>query len=105
YKLAVLDSCGAETVLDSVSHHSSILLKFNYLLDNKASITWNKYEGIANPTYQVMRSNNSYSFVPIASLTMQGNDTTYIDSNPPSGDNVYRIDIALANPCNSYGKI
>lgn len=105
YKLAVLDSCGIETVLDSVSHHSSILLKFNYLLDNKTSITWSKYEGIANPVYRVMRSNNSNSFVQITSLTMQGNDTTYIDRDPPSGNNVYRIDITLANTCNLYNKI
>lgn len=99
YKLTYLDKCGREMVLDSSIAHKSVKLVFNYLIDGKASLTWNRYEGISNPTYTVMRSNNIDPFMPIANFSISGADTTYIDANPPSGNNRYRIDIELANPC------
>lgn len=109
YKLTYIDECGMEMPLDSSIAHKSVWLRFNYLIDGKASITWNGYEGIPNLTYTVKRSNNGSAFSTIASFGMSGTDTTYIDINPPSGNNRYRIDIVLTNPCSvgsvNYSKI
>ena len=99
YKVSYLDKCGGEWFPDWSIAHRSIMLVFDYLIDGKASITWNRYEGIPSLTYTVMRSNELGSFMPIASFGVAGSDTTYIDANPPTGSNRYRIDVALASPC------
>lgn len=101
YKLTILDSCGRETHIDTVVMHKTMKLAFNYLLNNTASITWNSYGGISNPTYIVKRSNDNGVFTPIAGFAITGSDTTYLDVNPPAGSNRYRIDIALTGPCNT----
>lgn len=99
YKVTYLDKCGRNLPLDSSTAHRTIMLSFDYLIDEKVSVTWNSYEGISNLTYTVMRSNEFSSFIPIASFGVTGSDTTYIDMNPPTGSNRYRIDAALPSPC------
>lgn len=109
YKLTYLNKCGWEMPLDSSIAHRSIWLAFNYLGNGFASVTWNRYEGILNLTYTLMRSNNGNPFIPVANFSIAGNDTTYLDVNPPFGENRYRIDVGLNNPCKAeniyYNKI
>lgn len=104
YKLIVVDSCDGETNLNAAITHTTIRLAFNYLLNNQVSLTWNSYSGISNPTYTVKRSNNGGAYIPIAAFGITGTDTTFIDNNPPAGDNIYRIDIPLVSPCTSGTK-
>ncbi len=105
YKLIALDSCWKETNLNTAILHGTIRLRFNYLYGANASITWNRYEGITRPTYTVKRSNNGGPFTPVASFVLSGADTTFIDSNPPSGNNRYRVDIVSPNNCMGGVKI
>lgn len=99
YKLIVLDSCEREGLLDSSTAHRTIRLKFDYLFNNEISLSWNRYEGISIPSYDVMRSNNGGAFIKVASITMSGSDTVYKDSNVPAGSNTYRIDVPVSNGC------
>lgn len=99
YKLAILDSCGRETILDSTNAHKSVWLVFNGYIGKTASMTFNSYPQIANLNYVVKRSNNGGPFYTIDSFRIAGTDTTFIDFNPVVGNNIYRIDMPLANPC------
>ncbi|OSZ78789.1 hypothetical protein CAP35_11230 [Chitinophagaceae bacterium IBVUCB1] len=103
YRITLIDSCFRETNVDSSKVYNTIHLKFNYLFNNQASISWNTYEGIPNLTYVVMRSNNGGVFSPIANLNISGSDTTFIDNSLPSGSNRYRIEALLPNPCTNVG--
>lgn len=99
YKLMILDSCGRETVLDSTIAHRSVRLVFNGYIGKTASMTFNSYPEIASLSYVVKRSNNGGPFYTIDSFRIAGTDTTFIDFNPVVGNNIYRIDMPLANPC------
>lgn len=101
YKLVVLDSCGRETILDSSIMHKTIRLVLDSIFGGVASITWNKYEGLSQLIYTVKRSNNGGAFISIDSFSIEGTDTTYFDTAIPIGNNKYRIDVALAAPCNT----
>src|SRR5690606_4074758 len=103
YKLTLLDSCGREMHLDSSTVHGTINLVLNSLVNDTASITWNKYDGIPSLTYTVKRSINGGVFTAVTSLTINGNDTTYIDLNVPLGTINYRIDADLTSFCNGGG--
>lgn len=99
YKLTILDSCGRETNIDSTKPHKTVRLVFNGYTAQTASMTWNSYPEIPNMGYVVKRSNNGSPFYTIDSFGIAGVDTTYIDLNPVIGNNIYRIDMPLANPC------
>lgn len=99
YKLTILDSCGRETIIDSTKPHKTVRLVFNGYTAQTASMTWNSYPEIPNIGYVVKRSNNGSPFYTIDSFGIAGVDTTYIDLNPVIGNNIYRIDMPLANPC------
>ncbi|MBZ0098175.1 MAG: hypothetical protein K8F30_03780 [Taibaiella sp.] len=101
YKLTLLDSCGRETHIDSALMHQTICLKFDTLARDTVSISWNSYVGIPNLLYIVNRSHNGAAFTAIASFSVSGTDTTYLDANPPLGNHRYRIIAALTNPCSS----
>ncbi len=98
YKLTVLDIHGGETGLDSSWAHQTMRLVYDNTQNNVATIKWNAYKGIRNPAYAVKRSNNGGAYVTLAKFNISGSDTTYNDINPPTGNNKYRIDIALAYP-------
>ncbi|MBZ0099990.1 MAG: T9SS type A sorting domain-containing protein, partial [Taibaiella sp.] len=102
YKLVLKDSCQRESKLDSVAEYRSIYLQPVYPVTGAASIAWNSYKGIPNPTYMVKRSNGG-PFTIISSFKISGNDTTFSDANPATGYNSYRIDIALQSPCVANG--
>lgn len=99
YKLTLTDSCLRETYLDSSAMHKTIWLSFDYSLNGKASISWNRYLGASGSVYQVKRSNNGGQFYTISSFTLTGNDTTFIDNTPAPGSNRYRVDMMLDSPC------
>lgn len=103
YKLVVLDSCGRQTITDSSIMHQTVRLVFNNITAGIASITWNSYSGIPNLVYTIKRSRNGGPFTNIASFGIAGTDTTYLDAPIPIGNNTYRIDAALANPCTAGG--
>ena len=109
YRLVLVDNCEREADTNSLNAHKSIQLTFNYLLQGIASVGWNTYEGRSNLVYTLKRSNNGAVFTDLASFSIAGNDTTYLDVNPPSGSNEYRVDVALNDFCNvsggSYDKI
>jgi hypothetical protein len=109
YKLTLLDSCGREMDIDSSAMHKTVRLAFNSIVNSDITIKWNRYEGISNLSYDIKRSNNGGAFTTLASFTITGSDTTYIDAGAPLGSNKYRVDMALANPCTagsvSYNKI
>lgn len=90
YKLVLVDNCEQEADTSSLNAHKSIQLTFNYLLQGIASVRWNTYEGRSNLIYTIKRSNNGAAFADLASFSIAGHDTTYLDVNPPSGSNEYR---------------
>lgn len=101
YKITLLDSCEREMHIDSSVAHKTIRLGLVSLQASAATIGWNQYEGIDGLVYTVKRSNNGGSYTTIASFGISGSDTTYVDASIPLGDNSYRIDVALANPCSA----
>lgn len=105
YKLTATDSCGYEADTAKATMHKTMTLFFNAVIANKASITWNKYEGIANPVYTVKRSSNGGPFTTIASFGISGNDTTYLDGSFAQGTNRYRIYVTLGSPCGAYDNL
>ncbi|MBZ0098106.1 MAG: hypothetical protein K8F30_03430, partial [Taibaiella sp.] len=102
YKVTYVNKCGIEAPAGPGSVHRTIKLDFMHRSDEFASLKWNRYEGIHDPIYTIMRSNNGGPFLPIAKFKINGNDTTYMDNYQPAGENRYRIDIELDNACVYY---
>ncbi|WP_293299931.1 T9SS type A sorting domain-containing protein [Pedobacter sp. UBA4863] len=99
YKLSTFDSCGGSTDISTSPAFRPVRVNYSHVPGGMASLTWNAYEGIVNPVYHVRRSNNNGSFQTIASFLISGLDTTFVDSFLPSGNNRYRIEAELSNPC------
>lgn len=103
YKLTILDSCHREMSIDDAAPHKTVCLKYATVAGNIPSVTWNSYEGVANITYTLARSNNGGSYIPIATFGITGKDTMYFDFYQPPGTNEYRVALQLPDTCNVNG--
>jgi len=88
YKIALLDPCGAETVLSS--RHKTIHLAINKGINNSWNLIWEPYLGFEVATYYIYRGTVANQLSLIASLS--GANTQYSDFTAPAGDIYYQIE-------------
>jgi hypothetical protein len=105
YKIAVLDTCGGITTLSDF--HKTIHLQIFPGAGNSRQLSWNNYEGINVPTYEIYRKFPLQNYQLLT--TIAGNLNTYTDLNPTQPNADYRVEIVLPQNCNSsdratYGK-
>ena len=89
YKLSVSDSCDLESGLSL--NHKTIHLSSNIGTGNILYLAWSAYEGFPYTSQKIKRSNNGSPFFTIGNVS---NLISYFtDSTPPSGINVYQIEV------------
>jgi hypothetical protein len=100
YRIVALDTCGAIT--PPSDFHKTIHLIVFPGIGSSRQLSWSHYEGIPFPSYEILRRNPGGQFQVIA--TIASNLNSYTDLNPPSLDVEYRVDIVLADPCESIDR-
>jgi Leucine-rich repeat (LRR) protein/PKD repeat protein len=105
YQIVVLDTCGGLT-LPSYAH-KTIHLQINPGVNNNRELSWSAYEGTNFVAYEIWRKIPGDVFQLLT--TVPASQNIYTDNNPPSLDADYKIEIVLAQTCNSidrasYGK-
>lgn len=95
YKLAVIDTCGYETVLSD--YHKTMHLTINAGIGGAWNLIWDKYEGFEYSTFNIYRGNSDGDLMLIAEQA--GNTFTFSDLSPPSGTVYYQIEVVNPNPC------
>ncbi|HRG59968.1 MAG TPA: PKD domain-containing protein [Bacteroidia bacterium] len=105
YQIVVLDTCGGIT-LPSYAH-KTIHLQINPGVNNNRELSWSAYEGTNFVAYEIWRKIPGDIFQLLT--TVPASQNIYTDNNPISLDADYKIEIVLAQTCNSidraaYGK-
>jgi PKD repeat protein len=105
YRLAVLDTCGSLTLPSNV--HQTIHLTILPGQGNIRHLSWTNYIGTAYTFYEIYRREQGQGYQLIA--TLPSSQQFYTDMNAPSVVVDYKVEIVLAQSCNSvdraaYGK-
>jgi hypothetical protein len=95
YKIAVLDTCGYETLLSS--YHKTMHLTINAGIGGSWNLIWDKYEGFNYSTFNIYRGTSANNLLLIAEQA--GNTFTFTDLTPPVGTLFYQIEVVNPNPC------
>jgi hypothetical protein len=105
YQLVVSDDCQKITLPGFV--YKTIHLKVFPGESNNNQLSWSDYEGPGLSYFEIWRRPNGGSFQLLDSVAASQN--TYVDINPPFANAEYKIEVVLAQTCNSvdraaYGK-
>jgi hypothetical protein len=71
--------------------HSPAVLSAKAETGGKVDLTWQPYTGYDNPAYTLYRGADEFSMEPVSKLT--GEQLSYIDKLPASGDYLYRLEV------------
>ncbi len=99
YKIAVVDSCGAESALSP--HHKSMHLSLFPGAGGSINLLWSLYEGFSFTTFYVMRSVENSPYQMIGQLP--STNFSYTDISPPVGLKKYMIQIDAPENCGLPG--
>jgi hypothetical protein len=99
YKIAVVDSCGAESALSP--HHKSMHLSLFPGTGGSINLLWSLYEGFSFTTFYVMRSVENSPYQMIGQLP--STNFSFSDINPPFGLKKYMIQIDAPENCGLPG--
>jgi hypothetical protein len=92
YKVSAVDACGNESELSSF--HQTIHLSISQGTGNQWDLHWTPYEGVDYETYAIYRTSGSAGSEE-AIATLPGDNTSYTDTNAPSGTVSYWVEISL----------
>ncbi len=95
YKLAVVDSCQAESELST--YHRTIHLSMNEGINNEVNLLWTPYVGTEYPTQFIMRSLDNGPFVQIG--LVPSTNLSFTDIAPPTGFKKYMVEIEVPDGC------
>jgi photosystem II stability/assembly factor-like uncharacterized protein len=104
YRISVIDTCGNES--NASLYHKSMLLTTS-LGTNVINVEWTEYEventGFGFQYYILYRGSSP---TDLDSLTTIPNDNTlYVDTDPPAGDNYYQVAGVITDACSPTGNL
>ncbi len=97
YKIAVKDSCGVESALSTVAH-KTMYLSISKGTGNSWDLAWDNYEGFSVTSYAIYRGTDPKNLQYLDAVS--GSVNTYVDSNPPTVDVYYQLEVINLTPCN-----
>lgn len=95
YKIAVVDSCEAESSLSP--HHKTMHLSLSSGAGGTINLLWSPYEGFNYSTFYVLRSVENGPYQMIGQLP--STNFSFSDLNPPAGLKKYMIQIDAPENC------
>jgi len=98
YKIAQVDTCGNISSLSDF--HETIHLTANQGINDEVNLIWDTYEGFSFGTYNILRDSTSSGNWELLG-SVNSNNISYIDFNPPTIGASYMIEVVPPSTCTS----
>jgi hypothetical protein len=98
YKIAQVDTCGNISALSDF--HETIHLTANQGINDEVNLIWDTYEGFSFGTYNILRDSTSSGNWELLG-SVNSNNISYIDFNPPTIGASYMIEVVPPSTCTS----
>lgn len=96
YRINLTDECQINS--DSSTLHKTIHLTSNVGINGEVNLIWSGYEGFIFNSYNIYRGTAKDNLTLIN--TIQSSLNSYTDSNPPSTEKYYQIEVISPSDCN-----